>query len=142
MGVSKFLVIDGRQRLTTIVTLLCAIRDEFGSTDSVPKRRIQNHYLTNDGFEGLDVFKLLPTQGDRPTYSELVKNSGNELPDSQFIWDRGLAAAEMKRCRWVKVMICQIKFTEWTRDDRLRQPVFVGLREDKKANEVVREKVS
>jgi len=40
------------------------------------------------------------------------------------------------------VMICQIKFTEWTRDDRLRQPVFVGLREDKKANEVVREKVS
>jgi len=58
-------------------------------------------------------------------------------------WDRGLTAAEMKRCRWVKpVMICQIKFTEWTRDDRLRQPVFVGLREDKKANEVVREKVS
>jgi hypothetical protein len=52
--------------------------------DSVPKRRIQNHYLTNDGFEGLDVFKLLPTQGDRPAYSVLVQNSGNGLPDSQF----------------------------------------------------------
>jgi bifunctional non-homologous end joining protein LigD len=40
-------------------------------------------------------------------------------------WDQGLTAAEMKRCRWVKpVMICQVKFTEWTRDDRLRQPVF------------------
>jgi bifunctional non-homologous end joining protein LigD len=39
-------------------------------------------------------------------------------------------------------MVCQIKFTEWTRDDRLRQPVFLGIREDKKADEVVREKAS
>jgi hypothetical protein len=51
-------------------------------------------------------------------------------------WDQGLSAAEMKRCHWVKpVMVCQIKFTEWTRDDRLRQPVFLGFREDKNANE-------
>jgi bifunctional non-homologous end joining protein LigD len=58
-------------------------------------------------------------------------------------WDQGLTAAEMKRCHWVEpVMVCQIKFTEWTRDDRLRQPVFLGIREDKKANEVVREKAN
>jgi bifunctional non-homologous end joining protein LigD len=58
-------------------------------------------------------------------------------------WDQGLSAAEMKRCRWVKPeMVCQIKFTEWTRDDRLRQPVFLGIREDKNAREVVREKAS
>jgi len=37
-------------------------------------------------------------------------------------------------------MVCQIKFTEWTRDDRLRQPVFLGIREDKNASEVAREK--
>jgi hypothetical protein len=42
--------------------------------------------------------------------------------------DQGLTAAEMKRCRWVKPsMVCQVKFTEWTRDDRLRQPVFLEL---------------
>src|SRR5271166_1004984 len=58
-------------------------------------------------------------------------------------WDQGLTAAEMERCHWVKpTMVCQVKFTEWTRDDRLRQPVFLGIREDKNANEVVREKVS
>jgi bifunctional non-homologous end joining protein LigD len=57
--------------------------------------------------------------------------------------DQGLTAAEMKRCHWVKpVMVCQIKFTEWTRDDRLRQPVFLGIREDKSATEVFREKAS
>ena len=58
-------------------------------------------------------------------------------------WDQGLTAAEMKRCHWVTpVMVCEVKFTEWTRDDRLRQPVFLGIREDKNPNEVVREKVS
>jgi bifunctional non-homologous end joining protein LigD len=58
-------------------------------------------------------------------------------------WDQGLTAAEMKRCHWVKpTMVCQIKFTEWTRDDRLRQPVFLGIREDKIANEVIREEAS
>jgi bifunctional non-homologous end joining protein LigD len=58
-------------------------------------------------------------------------------------WDQGLTAAEMKRCHWVKPsMVCQVKFTEWTRDDRLRHPVFLGIREDKNASEVLREKAS
>jgi bifunctional non-homologous end joining protein LigD len=35
-----------------------------------------------------------------------------------------------------------VKFTEWTRDDRLRQPVFLGIREDKAANEAVKEKAT
>jgi bifunctional non-homologous end joining protein LigD len=39
-------------------------------------------------------------------------------------------------------MVCEVKFTEWTRDDWLRQPVFLGLREDKSASEVIREKAS
>jgi bifunctional non-homologous end joining protein LigD len=52
----------------------------------------------------------------------------------------GLTAAEMRRCTWLKpVLVCQVKFYEWTRDGNLRQPVFMGLREDKKPTEVVRE---
>ncbi|MDQ2843949.1 MAG: DUF262 domain-containing protein [Acidobacteriota bacterium] len=84
VGISKFLVIDGQQRLTTIALLLCAIRDELSSSDLAPKRRIQNFYLTNDGYEGLDFFKLLPTQGDRLLFSPLIQNSGSAVPDSQF----------------------------------------------------------
>ena len=35
----------------------------------------------------------------------------------------------MKRCRWLKpVLVAQVKFTEWTHDNQLRQPVFLGLR--------------
>ncbi|MEO5803160.1 MAG: non-homologous end-joining DNA ligase [Verrucomicrobiota bacterium] len=52
----------------------------------------------------------------------------------------GVTAAEMEHCTWVKPkLVCQIKFTEWTRDGHLRHPVFLGLREDKEAREVVRE---
>lgn len=42
---------------------------------------------------------------------------------------------------WVKpVLVAQIGFSEWTRDGKLRHPRFLGLRTDKAANEVVRER--
>ena len=34
-------------------------------------------------------------------------------------------------------LVAQISFTEWTRDGKLRQPAFLGLREDKSPQEVV-----
>jgi bifunctional non-homologous end joining protein LigD len=35
--------------------------------------------------------------------------------------------------------VAQIAFTEWTKDGKLRHPVYLGLRDDKKASEVRRE---
>ncbi len=37
-------------------------------------------------------------------------------------------------------LVAQIGFTEWTRDGKLRHPRFLGLRRDKAAGEVVRER--
>jgi bifunctional non-homologous end joining protein LigD len=55
-------------------------------------------------------------------------------------WGQGITPAVFKRCTWVDpILVAQIKFTEWTSDGQLRQPVFLGLRSDKKAKEVVRE---
>jgi bifunctional non-homologous end joining protein LigD len=35
--------------------------------------------------------------------------------------------------QWVKPkLVAEVKFSEWTADNRMRQPVFVGLREDKR----------
>jgi bifunctional non-homologous end joining protein LigD len=39
-------------------------------------------------------------------------------------------------------LVGQVGFTEWTRDGRLRHPRFLGLRDDKPAREVVRERPS
>jgi bifunctional non-homologous end joining protein LigD len=36
-------------------------------------------------------------------------------------------------------LVAQISFTEWTGDDKLRHPVYLGLRDDKKPKEVRRE---
>jgi bifunctional non-homologous end joining protein LigD len=48
--------------------------------------------------------------------------------------------AEVRRAHWVKPrLVAEIAFTEWTSDGTLRHPSFQGLREDKKAAEVVRE---
>jgi bifunctional non-homologous end joining protein LigD len=56
-------------------------------------------------------------------------------------WDEILDAEKMKQCVWVRPeVVAQIEFLEWTEADRLRHSKFVGLREDKDAREVVKEK--
>jgi bifunctional non-homologous end joining protein LigD len=64
-------------------------------------------------------------------------NLPEKLPGARH---QGMTASGMKRCTWLEPkLVCQIRFAEWTRDHHLRQPAFLGLREDKKAREVVRE---
>ncbi|MDQ6765404.1 MAG: non-homologous end-joining DNA ligase [Verrucomicrobiota bacterium] len=65
-----------------------------------------------------------------------------DLPSKQGgAWVQGITPAMMRRMHWVNpVLVAQVKFAEWTRDGKLRQPVFLGVREDKAATEVVRER--
>jgi bifunctional non-homologous end joining protein LigD len=45
------------------------------------------------------------------------------------------------RAHWVKPeLVAQVSFSEWTSDGKLRHPAFQGLREDKPADSVVRER--
>ena len=38
--------------------------------------------------------------------------------------------------QWLKPkLVAEVKFSEWTADKRLRHPVFIGMREDKKAKD-------
>lgn len=48
---------------------------------------------------------------------------------------------ERKDAVWLEPkLVCEISYTEWTRDGRLRHPSFKGLREDKRARDVHRER--
>jgi len=39
--------------------------------------------------------------------------------------------AEIRKATWVKpFLVCEVRFTEWTSDKRLRAPVFLGFRDD------------
>ncbi|HEX3736462.1 MAG TPA: hypothetical protein VHV53_02880, partial [Solirubrobacterales bacterium] len=41
---------------------------------------------------------------------------------------------------WIKPeLVGEFGFSEWTRDGKLRHPSYLGLRDDKRASEVVRE---
>ncbi len=47
---------------------------------------------------------------------------------------------EIGTVTWTKPeLVCVVKFNEWTADERLRAPVFLGLRMDGNSDEVVRE---
>ena len=48
-------------------------------------------------------------------------------------WGQGITASEMRFCHWVEPeLVCQVKFSELTRDERLRQPVFLDSVEIRK----------
>jgi bifunctional non-homologous end joining protein LigD len=79
-------------------------------------------------------------------YKKLRKESRDDcpfvdLPSKQNgQWIQDITPSMMRKMHWVNpVFVCEIKFAEWTRDGKLRAPVFVGLREDKNPSEVVRE---
>ena len=82
---------------------------------------------TGGGFsrEGLgDMYRRLkPLERKTPPFSETPKTN--------------------EKAHWVdpKVVV-EVKFSEWTADRRLRQPIFLGVRDDKDAREVGIEKKS
>ena len=68
-------------------------------------------------------------------YSKLKKL---EVKTPPVILPRGVSAAGLQ---WVKPkLVGEVAFSEWTNDGILRHPSFQGLREDKRASEVVIER--
>ena len=55
-------------------------------------------------------------------------------------WVQGITPSMMKKMHWVNPkFVAEIKFAEWTRDGKLRQPVFLGIREDKDPLSITKE---
>jgi bifunctional non-homologous end joining protein LigD len=77
-----------------------------------------------DEHELARVFKLLKSL-------EIDKTPFSSLPPSN------------EKPHWVRPkLVAQVRFTEWTADNILRHPVYLGLRDDKKATDVAREQVA
>ncbi len=75
---------------------------------------------------------------DRETLRDLAKRLAPLRRDDSPFADE---AAPPRGTTWVEPrLVAQIGFSEWTRDGRLRHPRFLGLRDDKDARAVVREK--
>ncbi len=102
----------------------------FGSLVLGVYRGRDLHYAGNvgTGFGDAEIRRLL----------ELLRPL--ERPEPPFA-----VAPKMPRVRkgdvvWVEPkLVCEVAFTEWTHDDHLRQPAYVGLREDKQPADVRQE---
>jgi bifunctional non-homologous end joining protein LigD len=93
--------------------------------------RTRNGFTPKLRAELLKKFKPLETK-ECPFSNLPEKKAGR--------WGAGLTAAKMEECRWLRpVLVGQFEFVEWTPDAHLRHSRFMGLREDKKANDVRRE---
>ena len=75
-GVQKFMIIDGQQRITTLMLLLIALRDyalDHPDDKSINHRRIDNMLLKNEYEEGPEHYKLLLTEQDNKIFTGLVE---------------------------------------------------------------------
>jgi DNA ligase D-like protein (predicted ligase) len=63
------------------------------------------------------------------------------LPETcRLRWSESLTLEGMKKCVWVRPdVVVQIAFLEWIEGDHLRNPKFVGRRDDRDAASVVKE---
>ena len=76
-NVPKWLVIDGHQRLTTLLLLLSTLSlaiKEKGDDIGTSAERLQNYYIFNDEEEGELRYKLVLTKDDKETLIHLLEN--------------------------------------------------------------------
>lgn len=71
---NEIILVDGQQRITTILLLLCAIRDT--TTNETTKRNIENRYLINDDTTDHFRMRLKQTSYDTQSFVSIV----NKLP--------------------------------------------------------------
>lgn len=72
-GVITLLVIDGQQRLTTLMLLLCALRDALAETEPGAVDELNDTYLINRYKPGEQHYRLRPTLEDRDSFIRWVE---------------------------------------------------------------------
>jgi len=86
VGVTKHLVIDGQQRLTTLALLLIALRQKAQSIGDGSTAGIIGDFLINRHYKAPDDLKLVPTQVDRAAFNALVyQKELDEFEESRVV---------------------------------------------------------
>lgn len=118
----------------------CSGREEFvviGWTEPIGSRQFLGALLL--GYYDADgMLHYAGRVGTGFTERTLRDLHGRLAPLERFASPLTAAAGIPHRTHWVEPeLVAEIRFAEWTRDRRLRQPSFLGLREDKTARQVV-----
>ncbi len=93
---SQWIVVDGQQRLTTLMLALCAIRDHLAPEDPTATERINELHLINKWQQGGLRYRLLPTQADRAAFKACVdgvaEGKSDSLVGNAYQFFRGMLA--------------------------------------------------
>ncbi|HLP61387.1 MAG TPA: DUF262 domain-containing protein, partial [Candidatus Deferrimicrobium sp.] len=100
-GISKFLLIDGQQRLTTIFLILILLRNKaIDSQNQDFAKEINNTLLVNPYKKDNDYFKLMPTQIDRETYKNFINgkptDTDNNLKKAYSFFEKKLRQVQFE----------------------------------------------
>ena len=93
--------------------------------------KVKNGFLPRTQRDILNALRKLET--DQCPFDNLPEERTSR-------WGQPLTAEKMKECRWVRPkLVCQVEFVEWTDSGHLRHATFLAMRNDKPADQVVRE---
>src|SRR5690606_13531979 len=89
---------------------------------------------------GVHLKKLRALHARFPPYRQKECPFANLPTSRRSRFGQSMTASVMRTITWLRPeLVAQIKFAEWTDEGALRQPVFLGMRDDKSAKDVVRE---
>jgi len=76
-GVTPFVLVDGQQRLTTLLIAMCALRDHAAIADPNAVDRYNKRYLINEFGKGDSYYRLLPSYSDRKPFFACVSRTSD-----------------------------------------------------------------
>jgi len=134
-------------RSTAWLKVRCANRQEFVVVGWTPPSGSRRHFgallLGVHDAEGRLVYAGRVGTGFTDATLKDLKGRLDRLSRNTCPLSTPPPRREGKDARWVTPrMVAEITFTQWTEDGRLRHPSFQGLREDKRAEEVVVERAT
>ncbi|AXG81290.1 GmrSD restriction endonuclease domain-containing protein [Streptomyces paludis] len=96
-GVQRWLIVDGQQRLTTLMLAFISLRDHYkDSGNARAADRVHRQILVNEFHEGNGHYRLLPTQADRAAYTACMGSTpqagGSDNIGNAYRYFRGVFA--------------------------------------------------
>ncbi len=76
-SMQRWVLVDGQQRLTTLMLAMCAMRDHLAAADVRQRDRFNELYLINKWQQGDDYLRLKPTKADLSSYLACIKSTAD-----------------------------------------------------------------
>ena len=122
----------------------CILEQEFvvgGFTDPEGSRAGLGALLIGYYHRGTLIFSGRVGTGFTQKGALELRRTLESIAQKSCPFDPPPEGALARSAHWVKPqLVCEVAFTEWTSDGKIRHPAFRGLRADKKAKEVRRER--